>query len=235
MRIGRGKPGSMRISESSESESWSSSRSAGSVGYASQKRSRTLHRTVTACLTRRTWPGDTKCGISTNGIVCPANTTSCSCSQRETSVSRSAQVSPSLESSTRYWSLRLLTWSISAASTLSPHRHRHAVSDREEGRSQLGVILDALVEGADQVDRLLAPLVGGLAGRRAAAHEDVVDEEQPLRPEQPDRLVEVRLVAGLGPVDEGEVEAAVVELGEACGRVLQAQIGLETASLQVLA
>ena len=36
------------------------------------------HRTVTACLTRRTWPGETKCGISTNGIVCPANTTSCS-------------------------------------------------------------------------------------------------------------------------------------------------------------
>ena len=32
MRIGRGKPGSMRISESSESESWSSSLSAGSVG-----------------------------------------------------------------------------------------------------------------------------------------------------------------------------------------------------------
>src|SRR3954454_7334240 len=235
MRIGRGKPASMRMSWSSMSGSWSSSRRRASFGYASQKRSSTRHRTVTACLTRRTWPGETKCGISTNGIVCPAKTTSCSLSQVETVVSRPAHVSPSLESSTRYWSLRLLTWSISAASTLSPHRHGHAVSDRQEGGAQVVALLEALVEAADQIDRLLRPLVRGIAGRRAAAHEDVVDEQQAAGPQQPDRLVEVGLVASFRAVDEREVEAAVLELREARGGVLQAQVGLEAAALQVLA
>ncbi len=78
MRIGRGKPASMRMSWSSMSGSWSSSRRRASFGYASQKRSSTRHSAVTACLTRRTWPGETKCGMSTNGIVDPLNTTSCS-------------------------------------------------------------------------------------------------------------------------------------------------------------
>src|SRR5215208_2095 len=53
-----------------------------------------------------------KCGISTNGIVWPAKTTSCSSSQVSSLCCRPAHESPSLESSTRYWSLRLLTWSI---------------------------------------------------------------------------------------------------------------------------
>ena len=75
----------------------------------------------------------------------------------------------------------------------------------------------------------------GLAGRGAAAHEDVVDEQQAAGSQQPDGLVEVGLIAGLRAVDEGEVEAAVLELGEAGGRVLQAQVGLEAAALQVLA
>src|SRR5918994_15297 len=55
-----------------------------------------------------------KCGISTNGIVWPAKITSCSSSQVSSLDSRPAQLSPSLESSTRYCSLRLLTWSIRA-------------------------------------------------------------------------------------------------------------------------
>src|SRR6185503_1681655 len=55
-----------------------------------------------------------KCGISTNGIVWPSKITSCSFSQASSFVSSPAQVSPSLESSTRYCSLRLLTWSIRA-------------------------------------------------------------------------------------------------------------------------
>src|SRR3954447_13342706 len=55
-----------------------------------------------------------KCGIRTNGIVWPAKITSCSLSHPSTRCSRPAHVSPSLESSTRYCSLRLLTWSIRA-------------------------------------------------------------------------------------------------------------------------
>ena len=87
-----------------------------------------------------------------------------------------------------------------------------------------------LVERADQVDALLAPLVGRLAGRGAAAHQDVVDEQEAAGAQQADGLVEVGLVAGLRAVDEGEVEAAVLELGEPLGRVLQAQVGLEAAA-----
>ena len=40
----------------------------------------------TACLTRRSWPGEMKCGISTNGIVWPAKITSCSSSQASSSL-----------------------------------------------------------------------------------------------------------------------------------------------------
>ena len=83
MRIGRGKPGSMRISESSAvgQRELLAQRARRRVGVAEAvEHARTG--TPTACLTRRTWPGETKCGISTNGIVCPANTTSCSASQR---------------------------------------------------------------------------------------------------------------------------------------------------------
>src|SRR5215210_7234741 len=190
MRIGRGKPGSMRMSWSSVSGSWSSSRRRASAGYASQKRSSTRHSALTACLTRRTWPGETKCGISTNGIVEPLKTTSCSESQRSTSASRPAQVSPSLESSTRYCSLRLLTWSISAALTLLPHREGDAIADRGERGAQVLARHEPLVELAHRRDVLGAPRSGRLLRRRRARHQHVVDEQQPARPQQLDDLVE---------------------------------------------
>src|SRR4051794_15176044 len=62
----------------------------------------------------RTWPGEMKCGMSTNGIVCSAYVKSCSVSQPVRSDWIAAQRSPSFESSTRNWSLRSLTCSITA-------------------------------------------------------------------------------------------------------------------------
>src|SRR5215210_7060863 len=224
MRIGRGKPGSMRMSWSSVSGSWSSSRRRASFGYASQKRSSTRHSAVTACLTRRTWPGETKCGMRTNGIVEPLKTTSCSESQRSTSASSAAHVSPSFESSTRYWSLRLLTWSISAALTLLPHRQGHAVADRRERRPQVLARLEPLVELAHGADVLLAPRAGRLPRRDGARHQHVVDEQQAAGTEQVHDLVEVAAVAVLGAVDEGEVEAPGLELREALGGVLEPEL-----------
>src|SRR5215210_914265 len=224
MRIGRGKPGSMRMSWSSVSGSWSSSRRRASFGYASQKRSSTRHSAVTACLTRRTWPGDAKCGIRTNGIVEPLKTTSCSESHRSTSASSPAQVSPSFESSTRYWSLRLLTWSISARLTLLPHRQRHTIADRREGGSQVLAVPQALAELAHVADVLRAPRPGRLLRRDRARHQHVVDEQQAARPQQLDDLVEVAAVAVLRPVDEAQVEAAGLELGQSLARVLEAQV-----------
>src|SRR5215210_2102807 len=224
MRIGRGKPGSMRMSWSSVSGSWSSSRRRASAGYASQKRSSTRHRAVTACLTRRTWPGETKCGISTNGIVDPLKTTSCSASQRSTSASSPAQLSPSLDSSTRYCSFRLLTWSISAALTLLPHRECHAIADRGERRAQVVAPAQPRVELAHGRDVLGAPRAGRFPRGDGARHQHVVDQQQAARAEQLEDLVEVAAVAVLGTVDEREVEAAVLELGEALGSVLESQV-----------
>src|SRR4051794_33943750 len=100
--------------------------------------------------------------MSTNGIVDPLNTTSCSASQRSTSASRPAHVSPSLESSTRYCSLRLLTWSISAALTLLPHRQGHAISDGRERRAQVVAVAEALIECPHGADVLLRPVRGRL-------------------------------------------------------------------------
>src|SRR4051812_14284250 len=184
MRMGRGKPGSMRMSWSSVSGSWSSSRRRASSAYASQKRSSTRQRTLTACLTRRTWPGETKCGISTNGIVDPLKMTSCSESQRSTSASRPAHVSPSLESSTRYWSLRLLTWSISAALTLLPHRQRDAIADGGEGGAEVVAPAELLVERAHVADVLLAPVARRLLCGGGAGEQDVVDEQETARAQQ---------------------------------------------------
>src|SRR5919108_48048 len=119
MRSGRENPGSSRISASSAAGTPSSSRRRPSSAYASQKRSSTAQRQPTAWRTRRSCPGETKCGMSTNGIVRPAKTTSFSESQRSISSSIPAHWSPSLESSTRCWSFRLLTWSITLSSPMS--------------------------------------------------------------------------------------------------------------------
>src|SRR4051794_35425116 len=134
--------------------------------------------------------------------------TSCSESQRSTSASRPAHVSPSLESSTRYWSLRLLTWSISAALTLLPHGQGHAIPDRGEGGAQVVAPAELLVERAHVADVLLAPAPRGLLRSGRAREQHVVDEQEPARAQQRDDLVEVAGVAGLRPVDEPEVEAA---------------------------
>src|SRR4051812_36040504 len=162
--------------------------------------------------------------MSTNGIVDPLNTTSCSASQRSTSASSPAHVSPSLESSTRYWSLRLLTWSISAALTLLPHREGHAIPDRGERRPQVGALLEALAELAHIADVLLAPRAGGILRRDRSRHQDVVDEQEAARTQQLDDLVEVPAVAVLRTVDEPEVEAARLELRQPLARVLQPQL-----------
>src|SRR4051812_46367890 len=66
----------------------------------------------------RTWRGEMKCGMSTNGIVCSAYVKSCSVSQPVSSDWIAAQRSPSFDSSTRNWSLRSLTCSITALSPL---------------------------------------------------------------------------------------------------------------------
>src|SRR5215216_560693 len=231
MRMGRGKPGSMRMSWSSVSGSWSSSRRRASLGYASQKRSSTRHSAVTACLTRRTWPGEMKCGIRTNGIVWPLKTTSCSESQLATSDSRPAQESPSLESSTRYWSLRLLTWSIRAALTLLPHRQRHPITDRKERGAKVLAGREPRVERAHRVDVVPAPRAGRLAGRGRAGHQHVVDEQHAARAQELDDLLEVPGVAVLRAVDEGEVEGPRLELGEALGGVLEAEVDLVLAAV----
>src|ERR671922_2484318 len=119
MGSGRENPGSSRISASSAAGTASSSRRRPSSAYASQKRSSTAQREPTAWRTRRNCPGETKCGMSTNGIVRPAKTTSCSASHRSICSSIPAHWSPSLESSTRCWSFRLLTWSITLSSPMS--------------------------------------------------------------------------------------------------------------------
>src|SRR5258706_4344 len=145
---------------------------------------------------RRTWPGDTKCGMSTNGIVVPAKTTSCSASQPSISRSRSLQPSPSLLSSTRCCSFRLLTWSITPDDApslrvqgtrgtllggLDPERGGHRPGELHEVRPREGGALEAL-DAADAFQvafvqqRAVEPRAAQLGLAQVAALEDDVGQ-----------------------------------------------------------
>ena len=209
MRIGRGKPGSMRISESSVSESWSSSRSAGvgGVGVAeavedlAQDRDRVLDAPhlaggdeVRHQHERDRLPGEHHVVLSQ-----PARHLGL---EVGTGVAELGELDEVLE-------LEVVDvvdqcgFDLIAAPPW-PRRLRPRGRSRAGRRDRLMPWLKPRIRST----ALLAPLVGGLPGGGAAAHQDVVDEQEAAGSQQADRLVEVGLVAGLGAVDEGEVEAA---------------------------
>src|SRR3954447_6485841 len=105
-----------------------------------------------------------KCGISTKGIVAPLNTTSWECRNAATSASSPAQLSPSFDSSTRYWSLRLLTWSISSCGRLlARHVAERSLRDAERVGEQRGVLAQLLAQRVDRLDDRLGAGGGELA------------------------------------------------------------------------
>src|SRR4051794_30501962 len=105
-----------------------------------------------------------KCGISTNGIVAPLNTTSWSCRNAAMSASSPAQLSPSFDSSTRYWSFRLLTWSISSRGRLlAGGAAQRRLGNPERVGEQRGVLAQLAAQRVDRLDDRLGPGGGELA------------------------------------------------------------------------
>src|SRR6185437_11653887 len=82
-------------------------------------------------------------------------------------------------------------------------RKREAVGQRQQAEIDALVAVELLVEGAQR--RRLG--IGLAAIGDGAAPQHVVDDDEPARPQQPQRALVVAVVVFLVSVDEGEVEA----------------------------
>src|SRR5262245_23337227 len=105
--------------------------------------------------------------------------------------------------------------------SLPPDRDRDPVADGGDGRAQAGIGQQAGVELGLVLDARAGPAAGRT--RHGAAHERVVDEQQPAGAQQLEAALDVLVVAELRTVDEREVERRL-ERAQAGRGVLEPEV-----------